>query len=83
MGRDRDPGVKRGGMAGLRRKKGGKAGFENPYCGPSVTRVLATYWYDGKTTYSIFKLSDVVGKPCNVLGENSLCLVRIWFVVPP
>ena len=23
-------------MAGLRRKKGGKAGFENPYCGPSV-----------------------------------------------
>ena len=43
MGRDRDPGVKRGGMAGLRRKKGGKAGFENPYCGPSVTRVLATY----------------------------------------
>ena len=35
MGRDRDPGVKRGGMAGLRRKKGGKAGFENPYCGPS------------------------------------------------
>ena len=36
MGRDRDPGVKRGGMAGLRRKKGGKAGFENPYCGPSV-----------------------------------------------
>ena len=36
MGRDRDPGVKRGGMAGLRRKKGGKAGFENPYCGPSL-----------------------------------------------
>ena len=35
MERDRDPGVKRGGMAGLRRKKGGKAGFENPYCGPS------------------------------------------------
>ena len=35
MGRDRDPGVKRGGMAGLRRKKDGKAGFENPYCGPS------------------------------------------------
>ena len=24
MGRDRDPGVKRGGMVGLRRKKGGK-----------------------------------------------------------
>ena len=24
-------------MAGLRRIKGGKAGFENPYCGPSVT----------------------------------------------
>ena len=23
-------------MAGLRRKKGGKAGFENPYCGPSM-----------------------------------------------
>ena len=23
-------------MAGLRRKKGGKAGFENPYCGSSV-----------------------------------------------
>ena len=22
-------------MAGLRRKNGGKAGFENPYCGPS------------------------------------------------
>ena len=22
-------------MAGWRRKKGGKAGFENPYCGPS------------------------------------------------
>ena len=22
-------------MAGFRRKKGGKAGFENPYCGPS------------------------------------------------
>ena len=36
MGRDRDPGVKRGGMAGLRRKKGGKAGFENPYCGHSI-----------------------------------------------
>ena len=39
MGWDRDPGVKRvkrGWMAGLRRKKGGKAGFENPYCGPSV-----------------------------------------------
>ena len=36
MGRDRDPGVKRGGMAGLRRKKGRKAGFENPYCGPSA-----------------------------------------------
>ena len=35
MGWDRDPGVKRGGMAGLRRKKGGKSGFENPYCGPS------------------------------------------------
>ena len=35
MGRDRDPGVKGGGMAGLRRKTGGKAGFENPYCGPS------------------------------------------------
>ena len=34
MGRDQDPGVKRGGMAGLRRKKGWKAGFENPYCGP-------------------------------------------------
>ena len=32
---DQDPGIKRGGMAGLRRKKGGKAGFENPYCGPS------------------------------------------------
>ena len=37
MGRDRDPGVKRSRMAGLRRKKGGKAGFENPYCGPSLT----------------------------------------------
>ena len=23
-------------MAGLRRKKGGKAGFESPFCGPSV-----------------------------------------------
>ena len=23
-------------MAGLRRKEGGEAGFENPYCGPSV-----------------------------------------------
>ena len=37
MGRDRDPGVKRGGMAGLRRNLSGKAGFENPYCGPSAT----------------------------------------------
>ena len=36
MRRDRDPGVKRGGIAGLRRKKGGKAGFEIPYCGPSL-----------------------------------------------
>ena len=42
MGRDRDPGVKRGGMAGLRRKKGGKEGFENPYCGPSVQWHLFT-----------------------------------------
>ena len=33
MGRDRDSGVKWGGIAGLRRKKDGKAGFENPYCG--------------------------------------------------
>ena len=24
-------------MAGFRRKKGGKAGFENPYCGPSYS----------------------------------------------
>ena len=35
MGRDRDSGVEKGGMAGLRRKEGGKAGFGNPYCGPS------------------------------------------------
>ena len=28
--RDRDPGVKRGRMAGLRRKKGGKAGIVDP-----------------------------------------------------
>ena len=42
MGRDRDPGVKRGGMAGLRRKKGGKAGFENPYCGPSIISSIST-----------------------------------------
>ena len=34
MGRDRDSGVKQGGMASLRRKTGGKAGFENPHCGP-------------------------------------------------
>ena len=27
-------------MAGLRRKKGGKAGFENPYCGPSNDNTL-------------------------------------------
>ena len=31
MGRDRDSGIKWGGMAGWRRKKGQKAGFENPY----------------------------------------------------
>ena len=35
MGRDREWGIKWGGMAGWRRKRGGKAGFENPYCGPS------------------------------------------------
>ena len=35
MGRDRDSGVKWGGIAGLRRKKDGKAGFENFYCGSS------------------------------------------------
>ena len=38
MGQDRDTGIKEGGMAELRTKKGGKAGFENPYCGPSITR---------------------------------------------
>ena len=27
-------------MVGLRRKKGGKAGFENPYCGPSTQATL-------------------------------------------
>ena len=30
MGRDWNSGIKQGGMAGLSRKKGGKAGFENP-----------------------------------------------------
>ena len=34
MRQDRDLGIKRGGMAGLGRKKGGKAGFENPYVDP-------------------------------------------------
>ena len=28
-------------MAGLRRKKGGKAGFEDPYCGPPVPSLPA------------------------------------------
>ena len=37
MGRDWDSGVKSG-MAGLRRIKGGKAGFENPYCGSSMVK---------------------------------------------
>ena len=36
MGRDRDSGVKKGGIAGLRRKEDGKVESENPYCGPSV-----------------------------------------------
>ena len=30
-------------MAGSRRKKGGKTGFEKPYCGPS--RTLVESWY--------------------------------------
>ena len=40
MGRDRDSGVKYGGIAGFRGKKGGKAESENPYCGPSVLYIL-------------------------------------------
>ena len=42
MERDRDSGVKQSGMAGFRRKKGGKAGFENPYCGPSLYVTLVS-----------------------------------------
>ena len=38
-------------MAGLRRKKGGKAGFENPYCGHST---------DGQIYYSHTTLSIVI-----------------------
>ena len=40
MGRDRDSGVKKGGIAGLRRKEDGKVESENPYCGPSVLYIL-------------------------------------------
>ena len=38
MGWDWDSGIKQGGMAGLIRKKGGKAGFANPYCGLSYIK---------------------------------------------
>ena len=33
-------------MAGLRRKTSAKAGFENPYCGPSTFAYLSciTFW---------------------------------------
>ena len=37
MGRDRDPGVKRGGMAGLRRKKAGKRDLRTPIVDPLLS----------------------------------------------
>ena len=40
-------------MAGWRRKKGGKAGFENPYCGPSNYMAI-----DQNTINSIFATTD-------------------------
>ena len=42
-------------MAGLRRKKGGKAGFENPYCGPSVwyNNICLTQWLPSTPTQYI------------------------------
>ena len=40
-------------MAGFKRKKGGKAGFENPYCGPSLRwttfpcQIGRKFWMNG------------------------------------
>ena len=45
MGRDRDPGVKGGGMAGLRRKKAGKRDLRTPiedprYCPANSSQLV-------------------------------------------
>ena len=69
MGRDRDSGVKQSGMAGFRRKKVGKAGFENPYCGPSRStkfnlrcfRVLIEKYSTRKTSLFFFSLENLCG----------------------
>ena len=59
MGRDQDSGVKKGGMGGLRRKKGGNEGFENPYCGPSSIRCS---WHSSCMSNLLFLVSFSMSK---------------------
>ena len=46
-------------MARLRRKKGGKAGFENPYCGPSYMfldkKTVLEIWLNLGLNLTIFR----------------------------
>ena len=60
----------------MRRKKGGKAGFENPYCGPSIQLIFG----EKKKKYKIQNMYIYYAPPqdaAKVYKRNFYCNVLI------